>query len=258
MHLFSYFDERVSAKFQPAPHPKKTCPVTHLSHSDDHMYMPHSASDRRSPCPALNTLANHGYLPRSGMDITPSALASALRAGFGLSAVLATFLAYVGFVIQFGAHPGDAWNVCLDDFARHGRIEHNASLAHDDAGEGMLYAPCSLDPKRMVGSLQGDDGEIGLDDIARARVRRERESGQLDVLHSTIACAEMALVLGLFGSPPPDGALAGKVSLNVLEKWWMEERFPEGWAPRKLGFLKTFRLTTGIAGEMKRLRAEES
>ena len=30
--------------------------------------------DSRSPCPALNCLANHGYLPRDGKNITPEVL----------------------------------------------------------------------------------------------------------------------------------------------------------------------------------------
>ncbi|CAG8524451.1 652_t:CDS:2 [Scutellospora calospora] len=38
--------------------------------------------DERSPCPALNALANHGYLPRNGKDITPRQLFEALQKVF--------------------------------------------------------------------------------------------------------------------------------------------------------------------------------
>ena len=36
-------------------------------------------NDSRSPCPALNTLANHGYLPRDGKNIRPDVLQLALQ-----------------------------------------------------------------------------------------------------------------------------------------------------------------------------------
>ena len=36
-------------------------------------------NDSRSPCPALNALANHGYLPRDGKDITPEVFQLAVQ-----------------------------------------------------------------------------------------------------------------------------------------------------------------------------------
>jgi hypothetical protein len=36
-------------------------------------------NDLRSPCPALNTLANHGYLPHDGKNITPEVLQNVLQ-----------------------------------------------------------------------------------------------------------------------------------------------------------------------------------
>ncbi|CAG8835038.1 22518_t:CDS:2, partial [Racocetra persica] len=35
-----------------------------------HEWQAPGPDDKRSPCPALNTLANHGYLPRGGENIT--------------------------------------------------------------------------------------------------------------------------------------------------------------------------------------------
>ncbi len=42
-------------------------------------YQPPGPDDSRSPCPALNALANHGYLPRDGKDISPDVLQSVLQ-----------------------------------------------------------------------------------------------------------------------------------------------------------------------------------
>ncbi|EEB95895.1 hypothetical protein MPER_05065, partial [Moniliophthora perniciosa FA553] len=43
-----------------------------------HQFQAPSETDLRSPCPGLNTLANHGFLPRNGSNITVPAV---LRAG---------------------------------------------------------------------------------------------------------------------------------------------------------------------------------
>ncbi len=42
-------------------------------------YQAPGPNDSRSPCPALNALANHGYLPRDGKDITPEVLQRAVQ-----------------------------------------------------------------------------------------------------------------------------------------------------------------------------------
>ncbi|KAI0310618.1 Chloroperoxidase [Amylostereum chailletii] len=236
---------------------KRRAIFSSLPPSETHQYIPPTSQDSRCPCPALNTLANHGYLPRSGRNITPSALASALHLAFGLTHALAYFLAYVGFFIQLGAHPFGPREVSLDDFARHGRIEHDASLVHADAGKDVLYAPSNVDRDMLANFLEGpkEGKRISLEDVARARVFREHESGQLDSLHGVIARGEMALVLGLFGSKPAKGELVGDIPVELLEEWWTEERFPEGWAPgRKQGLVKTVRTSAAMASAMRRLR----
>ena len=46
---------------------------------DDHQFKKPNPRDSRSPCPALNVLANHGYLPRDGKNITAVMLTSATQ-----------------------------------------------------------------------------------------------------------------------------------------------------------------------------------
>ncbi|GMF13647.1 unnamed protein product [Phytophthora lilii] len=51
---------------------------------------------RRSPCPGLNTLANHGYLPRNGQNITKAVLGPAIMSVYNLGEdATATLLALV-------------------------------------------------------------------------------------------------------------------------------------------------------------------
>ncbi|KAL9628594.1 MAG: hypothetical protein Q9204_005795 [Flavoplaca sp. TL-2023a] len=63
------------------------------------------AGDKRGPCPGLNALANHGYIPHSG--IAPATtLIKALGEAYGMALDLATFLAVYGTVFN-----GDALSV---------------------------------------------------------------------------------------------------------------------------------------------------
>ncbi|KAG6614069.1 Aromatic peroxygenase [Phytophthora cinnamomi] len=51
-----------------------------------------AAKNHRSPCPALNVLANHGYIPRDGKNVTPLLLQEALVEVYNLDLSLAEFL----------------------------------------------------------------------------------------------------------------------------------------------------------------------
>jgi hypothetical protein len=77
----------------------------------------------------------------------------------------------------------------LKDLARHGCVEHNASLAHGDAIGGKEYAPNLVDESYLKQLLADSKDGVGLtaEDIAKARVRRESEYPQaLDGVHAEI------------------------------------------------------------------------
>uniref|UniRef100_K3WVQ7 Heme haloperoxidase family profile domain-containing protein n=1 Tax=Globisporangium ultimum (strain ATCC 200006 / CBS 805.95 / DAOM BR144) TaxID=431595 RepID=K3WVQ7_GLOUD len=80
------------------------------------------AQYHRSPCPCLNTLANHGYLPRDGKNLTPQMLKHAVCNAFNLDPSLAKTLV-APLPHEF----------TLADLGKHNFLEHDASLVHDDA-----------------------------------------------------------------------------------------------------------------------------
>jgi hypothetical protein len=45
----------------------------------EYKYEPPGPNDSRSPCPALNALANHGYISRDGKNIPPDILQRVLQ-----------------------------------------------------------------------------------------------------------------------------------------------------------------------------------
>lgn len=46
----------------------------------------------RGPCPMLNTLANHGFLPRDGRDLTQDVVVSGLGNGLNFDSSLAELM----------------------------------------------------------------------------------------------------------------------------------------------------------------------
>ncbi|KAJ7141976.1 Cloroperoxidase [Mycena filopes] len=98
---------------------------------DRHPWIAPKATDLRSPCPGLNTLANHGYLPRDGRDISIPMMLSAAIEAFNVApdAILQA--------AKFGLLSGDApTTLDLDALSLHNLIEHDASLSRGDFALG--------------------------------------------------------------------------------------------------------------------------
>jgi hypothetical protein len=49
------------------------------------VFMPPSDSDIRGPCPGLNSLANHGFLPRDGKNIHVTDIVAAMDQHLGVA-----------------------------------------------------------------------------------------------------------------------------------------------------------------------------
>ncbi|KAJ7901661.1 Peroxidase, family 2-domain-containing protein [Mycena leptocephala] len=94
----------------------------------EHQWHAPRVTDVRSPCPGLNTLANHGYLPRDGKHITAPMM---LKAASGTS-IKEMMLS--GKVRPSGEQRSTTLN--LDDLRLHNLIEHDASLSRQDFAVG--------------------------------------------------------------------------------------------------------------------------
>ncbi|KAF4216959.1 hypothetical protein CNMCM8980_008008 [Aspergillus fumigatiaffinis] len=62
-----------------------------------HAFQPPKKGDQRGPCPALNALANHAYIPRSGV-VSFAEVIPAINKVYGMGVDLATILALMGLV----------------------------------------------------------------------------------------------------------------------------------------------------------------
>lgn len=84
----------------------------------------------RAPCPMLNSLANHGFLPHDGKDISEDVTISALAAALNVDSSLSRFLHDQAVTTNPVA---GAKTFSLDDLSNHNILEHDASLRYLDA-----------------------------------------------------------------------------------------------------------------------------
>ncbi|KAK1222930.1 hypothetical protein PQX77_014207 [Marasmius sp. AFHP31] len=248
----------------------------------DHPYIPSEfPKESRSPCPALNALANHGYMyvdsvslrevrevmryissPRSGKDIDLKTILTAITSVYNFSYPLALLLAIPALLIYGKLNFNSSiffwnWNITFDlaSLSKFGafKIAHKASHAHPD------FPSHSPDPalvrdvvSRAHKDISGSEPGLTLHDIATIRVEREaRLDKPLDTLHVQIAQGESALLYHVlrnhYGS-------TGMVPASRLAQWLGEERLPDNWwqevrPPQTLGLVEV-RRTADEVGEI--------
>lgn len=87
----------------------------------------------------LNTLANHGFLPHNGKDITRKQTQDALSKALNIENDLASFL----FDFAITTNPkANASTFSLNDLGNHNILEHDASLRYVSLGF-LVYPPLS-------------------------------------------------------------------------------------------------------------------
>ena len=103
-----------AASSRPAPPPEKAVVFDPEAQLVDvtgaHAFVPpnFAAGDQRGPCPGLNSLANHNYLPHNGVAAWTD-IATATNKVFGLGEDIASFLSVYGAIFDgniFSLSPG--------------------------------------------------------------------------------------------------------------------------------------------------------
>ncbi|KAL4994627.1 Chloroperoxidase [Aspergillus recurvatus] len=211
--------------------------------------------DSRGPCPGLNTLANHGYLPRNGKGITLDILKAGMLEGFNIEhgdAVLLFFQAIRTSPIPFS----DKFD--LADLGRHGILEHDISLSRSDA----YFA----DPKPFNETVWAETMSyfttpmITVEQLAKARMGRLETSMktnpefELSLLADGFSWGECASFFEIMA----DGT-TGAVDRKYIDYWFRNERMPTelGWQRRDVTMkgserIKYSKLLMEAAGVKKR------
>ncbi|CAG8628827.1 7012_t:CDS:2, partial [Dentiscutata heterogama] len=190
-----------------------------------HEWQAAGPDDKRSPCPALNSLANHGYLPRSGENITKSQLIKALKEGLNASTAVAYYLVYSGL---HGIGKPCAKTFNLDDLNQHNKLEHDASLTRKDHYFGDNH---TIDPELVDLLLeQNIDGKINEEALSKFHWIRLNNSKELNptVTYGSsqkfLSGGEVSLLLNFIGANTNH-----EIDIEKLEVFLKSEKFPEGW-----------------------------
>ncbi|KZM21430.1 uncharacterized protein EKO05_0006230 [Ascochyta rabiei] len=228
------------------------------------MYVPAGPDDKRSPCPMVNSLANHGYLPRDGRNVLAHEIKAAMNEA-GISATLNALFVNAIYNVhkekdekdkllsrvwttacdpwtllsRFGMRrPGqtDSFGrpiLDLDQLALPGAVEHDISLTRrdHDQKEGNCARQEDLVDDLLASSTDRKNiTREGLAGLRRRRIATQREDNPgltYGPLQHEMSCGEIALILGVFG----DGKSA---PYDFVAPFLQEERLPikEGWTKR--------------------------
>ncbi|KAJ7613715.1 Cloroperoxidase [Mycena polygramma] len=194
--------------------------------SNNHKWIGPTATDVRSPCPGLNTLANHGYLPRNGKNISIPMLLNAAAEGFNVQPEAILVAAKMGLLSG-----NDHTTLNLDGLALHGLIESDASLSRGDFALGdnlhfnetifatLAAANPGVDYYNTTSAAQVQDIRLADSIATNPNVTNTAK----ELLFRTGAST---LYLSVMGDP-----LTGVAPKNFVQIFFREERMPiaEGW-----------------------------
>ncbi|KAJ5233153.1 Chloroperoxidase [Penicillium chermesinum] len=144
----------------------------------DHAWHPAGPFDSRSPCPGLNALANHGWLPRSGKNIDLDTFRSAISGAYNYEPTSMDFI--FSLALKFNlTTTGNQSTFNLVDLARHDEIEFDGSLSRNDIyfGDDLHFDPtvwASTARRLQLYDTRGsvEDQYVTLEAAARARAAR--------------------------------------------------------------------------------------
>lgn len=116
--------------------------------------------------------------------------------------------------------------ISLDALAAHNRIEHDASLVHDDAPPGAKFAPTEVNQSLLEDLVERYPHGMRLSDLAEARLRREMQlqkegKAPLNAFHEEIGHGEAAMTWLIMKEE------TDIVSTQTIREWFGDETFPE-------------------------------
>ncbi|KAF7297994.1 HEME-HALOPEROXIDASE domain-containing protein [Mycena chlorophos] len=189
-------------------------------------FIPAKPTDLRSPCPALNSLANHGYLPRDGRNLTIRQVLQVSNDVYNVAPALLLGVAKLGLLTS-----NETDTFTLDDLKLHGTIEFDASLSREDfaLGDNNVFNESIYS---TYANTNPGVGYYNISSTGQAMFQRlaiqERKNAQITNTDKEITFRSFtaALPLAVFGN-----VTTGVAPKQFVDIWFREERLPfaEGW-----------------------------
>ncbi|KAK7451221.1 hypothetical protein VKT23_012559 [Stygiomarasmius scandens] len=193
---------------------------------DQHAWIAPGPNDLRGPCPGLNTLANHGYLPRDGRGLNVSIILEAGFNGYHMQPEILMLAAKASLLTS-----DDPVSFTLDDIKLHGHIEHDASVSRADFALGDNARFNETIFTTLANSNPGVDfynttsaGQVQQMRLADSQATNPNLTNTDKEFF--IRSAESAFYLSVMGDP-----LTGVAPKEFVQIFFREERLPiaEGW-----------------------------
>ncbi|KAK0475469.1 Chloroperoxidase [Armillaria novae-zelandiae] len=202
-----------------------------------HEWKAPGAYDLRGPCPGLNTLANHGFLPRDGRNITIDIVLKAASEGYNFDPSVLILAAKVGLLTTDAPD-----SFTLDDIKLHGTIEHDASLSRSDY---LLGDNVHFNETIFTTLAESNPGVDYFNATSAGQVQKKRLADDIlanpGIINTSkeffIRSGESAFYLSVMGDP-----VTGVAPKKFVDIFFREERLPieEGWTkPTTLITLQT-------------------
>lgn len=189
----------------------------------------------RSPCPGLNALANHGFLPRSGKDIDLATFQSAIAAAYNYepTSLDVAFNQAIDFKLST---TGNSSTFHLEDLAKHDAIEMDGSQSRNDffLGDNLHFDPVIWGSVAKNLNLYKTgpseaDKYVTVEVAARARAARVRDAMKANK-HFNASAAQMQ------GSP-------GTTALYLTTLWDAKaDASPKAWIKAFFGMFLSHHL----------------
>ncbi|KAK8081161.1 Cloroperoxidase [Apiospora hydei] len=207
----------------------------------------YTSETARSPCPLLNALANHGYLPHGGRDLDRDTVLGALEDAVNLDRPLSDFF----FQAALSTVPlPNATELSLHHLNQHNAIEHDASLSRPDAffsSHQDVFDPSIFAETRA----HWPDPVISVRQAAAARLGRVQTSNrtnpafELNRAGAPASVAETAVYIVAFGDVE-----AGTVRREYVEYLFENERLPFDLGWQKSKFVLTQKHLEAMSGRV--------
>ncbi|KAM0327533.1 hypothetical protein ACHAQA_005824 [Verticillium albo-atrum] len=195
------------------------------------VWAPAGPDDFRGPCPMMNTLANHNFLPHDGRNITKENAVFALGQGIGFGVELATLMWEQA--IHINPTP-NATFFTLDQLNVHNVLEHDASLSRTDDffGNNHVFNQTVFDESRSYWTADVLDAKM----LANSKVARQVTSRAFNPTYTFTSNMEQ-FSLGEVAAPiiGLGDMQAGTVSRAFVEYFFQNERLPSelGWVKKQ-------------------------
>ncbi|KAI9266082.1 Chloroperoxidase [Sporodiniella umbellata] len=209
----------------------------------DHPYQFHD-SFARSPCPMLNTLANHGFISRDGRNIKPEELYDVLSLLRFTPSLSAGFLVYLYSVYHeavpdksFWASLGPKDSIDLNQLRVYGVFEHDVSLTRQDSAlfphnTTVPNIKCIMRMVRLAETNKNtpDEGYFTWENESTARRLRWLESIKNNQAYhypfftQFTSSFECRILLDVIGRD-------GRLRIDHLVSFLLHEKIPDDWYP---------------------------